>query len=41
LASLLKVPCSSVTIASGRTSRNKVIRVIGVTGQQVRDRLRI
>jgi uncharacterized protein (TIGR00251 family) len=41
LASLLKVPCSSVTIASGQTSRNKVIRVIGVTGQQVRDRLRI
>jgi uncharacterized protein (TIGR00251 family) len=38
-ARLLKVPCSSVTIASGQTSRNKVIRVAGVTGQYVRDRL--
>jgi uncharacterized protein YggU (UPF0235/DUF167 family) len=34
------VPRSSVTIASGQTSRNKVIRVAGVTGQGVRDRLR-
>jgi len=39
LAKLLKVPRSSVTIASGLTSRNKVIRVAGVTGQYVRDRL--
>ena len=39
-AKLLKVPQSSVTIASGQTSRNKVIRVAGVTGQYVRDRLR-
>ncbi len=38
-AKLLKVPRSSVTIASGQTSRNKVIRVAGVTAQQVRDRL--
>jgi uncharacterized protein (TIGR00251 family) len=38
-AKLLKVPQSSVTIASGQTSRNKVIRVAGVTGQYVRDRL--
>ena len=38
-AKLLKVPRSSVTIASGQTSRNKVIRVTGVTGQYVRDRL--
>ncbi len=38
-ARLLKVPRSSVTIASGQTSRNKVIRVAGVTGQYVRDRL--
>jgi uncharacterized protein (TIGR00251 family) len=36
---LLKVPRSSVTIASGHTSRNKVIRVAGVNGQYVRDRL--
>jgi uncharacterized protein (TIGR00251 family) len=38
-AKLLKVPRSSVTIASGLTSRNKVIRVAGVTAAQVRDRL--
>jgi uncharacterized protein (TIGR00251 family) len=39
-AKLLKVPRSSVTIASGQTSRNKVIRVAGVSAQYVRDRLR-
>ncbi len=38
-AKLLKVPRSSVTIASGQTSRNKVIRVAGVSTQYVRDRL--
>ncbi len=38
-AKLLKVPRSSVTIASGLTSRNKVVRVAGVTAQNVRDRL--
>jgi uncharacterized protein len=38
-AKLLKVPRSSVTIAAGLTSRNKVIRVSGVTGEQVRERL--
>jgi uncharacterized protein (TIGR00251 family) len=38
-AKLLKVPRSSVTIASGLSSRNKVIRVAGVTGQYVRERL--
>ncbi len=38
-AKLLKVPRSSVTIASGQTSRNKVIRVAGLTAQSVRDRL--
>ena len=38
-AELLKVPRSSVTIASGQTSRNKVICVAGVTGQYIRDRL--
>ena len=38
-AKILKVPRSSVTIASGATGRNKVIRVAGVTGQYVRDRL--
>ena len=40
LAKLLKVPRSSVTIASGQTSRNKVIRVSGVAAQYVRERLR-
>jgi uncharacterized protein (TIGR00251 family) len=39
LAKLLKVPRSSITIAAGETSRNKVIRVAGLTTQQVRDRL--
>jgi uncharacterized protein len=39
-AKLLKVPRSSVTIASGASSRNKVIRVAGVTEQYVRDRLK-
>jgi len=39
LAKLLKVPRSSVTIAAGLTSRNKVIRVAGLSAQQVRDRL--
>jgi uncharacterized protein len=38
-AKLLKVPRSSVTIASGQSSRNKVIRVAGVTAEQVRERL--
>lgn len=38
-AKLLKVTRSSVTIASGQTSRNKVIRVAGVTGQYLRERL--
>ena len=39
LAILLKVPRSSVTIASGESSRNKVIRVAGLSSQQVRERL--
>ena len=38
-AKLLKVPRSSVTIASGQTSRNKSIRVTGVTAQYIRERL--
>ncbi len=40
-AKLLKVPRSSITIAAGQTSRNKVIRVLGLTGQQVLERLEI
>jgi uncharacterized protein len=39
-AKLLKVPRSSVTIASGLSSRNKVIRIVGLSGEQIRDRLR-
>jgi uncharacterized protein (TIGR00251 family) len=35
-AKLLKVPRSSVTIASGQSSRTKVIRVVGLTAEQVR-----
>ena len=38
-AKLLRVPRSSVTIASGFTSRNKVIRVAGVTSDDVQGRL--
>ena len=38
-AKLLKVPRSSVTIASGQSSRNKVIRIAGASGQYVRQRL--
>lgn len=38
-AKLLKVPRSSVTIASGQSSRNKVIRVAGVSREYVIDRL--
>ncbi|HSS99236.1 MAG TPA: DUF167 domain-containing protein [Terriglobales bacterium] len=40
-ANLLKVPRSSVTIASGQTSRNKVVRIAGLTGQAVEQRLKI
>ena len=41
LATLLNVPRSSVTIASGRTGRKKVILVQGVTPEEVRRRLPI
>ena len=39
LANLLDVPRSSVTIASGETSRNKVIRVAGMTADEIRRRI--
>jgi hypothetical protein len=39
-AKLFKVPRASVTIAAGETSRNKVIRVAGITAEQGLDRLR-
>jgi len=38
-AKLLKVPRSSVTIAAGQTSRDKVIRVAGLSAEEVRRRL--
>lgn len=38
-AKLLKVPRSSVTIASGQTSPNKVIRVAGLSADEMRRRL--
>jgi uncharacterized protein (TIGR00251 family) len=37
-AKLLEVPRSSVTIASGQTSRQKLIRVIGLSAEEVRKR---
>ena len=39
-AEFLQVPRSSVTIAAGESSRNKVIRVQGLTAAQVEERLR-
>jgi uncharacterized protein (TIGR00251 family) len=40
-AKFLKVPRSSVTIASGLTSRNKIIHVAGISAEDVRRRLSI
>jgi uncharacterized protein len=40
-ANLLEVPRSSVTIASGETSRNKVIRIAGLSAGDVKMRLAI
>ena len=39
-AKLLKVPRSSVTIASGQASRAKVIRVSGLSAEEVHRRIR-
>ena len=38
-ANLLDVPRSSVTIAAGQNSRNKIIRIAGLSAEQVRARL--
>jgi uncharacterized protein len=38
-AKLLKVPRSSVSIAAGLNNRNKVIRVVGLSADEVRKRL--
>jgi uncharacterized protein (TIGR00251 family) len=40
-AKLLKVSRSSVTIASGQTSRAKVIRVDGLSADEIRNRIGI
>ncbi len=40
LGEWLAVPRSSITIAAGQTSRNKIIRVAGLTAAQVQARLR-
>ncbi len=41
LAKLLKVPKSSVSIAAGLTSRNKLVRVTGLSSGEVMQRLGI
>ena len=41
LARLLKVPRSSVTIAAGQSSRNKIIRVTGLSAVDVEKRLHV
>ena len=38
-ANPFQVPRSSVTIASGQSSRGKVIRVAGLSAEQIRNRL--
>ena len=38
-ADWFEIPHSQVTITSGETSRNKLIRVTGVTAQQFREKL--
>ncbi len=40
LAELLNVPRSSVTIAAGQSSRNKVVRVAGLSATELHKRLR-
>ena len=40
LAGLLKLPRISITIAAGQTSRNKLIRISGVSAAEVEARLR-
>ncbi len=40
-ANLLEVPRSSVTIAAGQGSRNKVIRVVGLAAAEIEKRLNL
>lgn len=39
-ANLLNLPRSSITIASGETSRRKVIRISGLSADELRQRLK-
>lgn len=39
-AKLLEVPRSSVTIVSGQTSRHKVVRVTGLSAEEIRKHLK-
>jgi uncharacterized protein (TIGR00251 family) len=41
LADLLKVPRSAVTILSGESSRNKIIRVTGISAETLKRKLHI
>lgn len=40
-ADWFEIPRSQVTITSGETSRNKSIRVTGITAQQLREKLAV
>ena len=41
LAQVLDIPRSSITIAAGATARRKVIRVAGMSAEEVRKRLQV
>jgi uncharacterized protein len=41
LAELLDLPRSSITIVSGHSSRNKVIRITGSTVEHLRSRMKL
>jgi uncharacterized protein len=38
-AELLRLPRSSITIAAGQTSRNKVVRISGITARVLEEKL--
>jgi len=40
-AKLLKLPRSSITIAAGQSRRTKVIRITGLSAEEVRERLKL
>ena len=40
-AKLLKLPRSSITIAAGQSRRTKVIRITGLSAEEVRKRLKL